>query len=59
VLATVPDSVDLGYRVIVVKDGLATHSMQHTKPRSIYTPKAFDIQIEFVKAGEVPETWRP
>ncbi|NEU97004.1 cysteine hydrolase family protein [Bradyrhizobium uaiense] len=59
VLATVLAAVDIGYRVIVVKDGLCSSSdAAHEASLHLYAQR-FDVQIELAEAGEVLDSWRP
>ncbi|MGY3442530.1 MULTISPECIES: cysteine hydrolase family protein [unclassified Bradyrhizobium] len=59
VLASVLDAVDVGYRVIVVKDGLCSSSdAAHEASLHLYAQR-FDVQIELAEAGEVLDAWRP
>jgi len=58
VLATVLAAVDLGYRIILVRDGLCSSSDEaHDALRGLYA-KRFDIQIELADMASVFEFWR-
>jgi nicotinamidase-related amidase len=58
ILATVLDAVDLGYRVIVVEDGVCSSSDEgHDALMTLYG-RRFSEQIEMAKAEEVLALWR-
>jgi nicotinamidase-related amidase len=58
VLASVLAAVDLGYRVVVVKDGLCSSSDEaHDSTLNLFM-RRFDLQIELADAARVLETWR-
>jgi nicotinamidase-related amidase len=58
VLASVLDAVDLGFRVVIVEDGLCSSSdAGHDALMTMYR-KRFAEQIELVGAEELPELWR-
>ena len=57
-LSTILAAVDLGYRIIVVKDGLCSSSDQiHDALLGLYAQR-FDLQVELTKANELLEVWR-
>jgi len=59
VLSTILSAVDIGYRIIVVKDALCSSSdLSHDALLSLYATR-FDLQIELATADEVLECWRP
>ncbi len=59
VLSTVLSAVDIGYRIIVVKDALCSSSdVSHDALLGLYAAR-FDLQIELATAAEVLATWRP
>ncbi len=59
VLSTVLSAVDIGYRIIVVKDALCSSSdLSHDALLGLYATR-FDLQIELATAEEVLECWRP
>ena len=58
VLSTILAAVDLGYRVIVVKDGLCSSADQtHDALLGLYAQR-FDLQVELTQANELLEVWR-
>src|SRR3981189_1791216 len=58
VLSTILAAVDLGYRIIVVKDGLCSSSDQtHDALLGLYAQR-FDLQVELTQANELLEVWR-
>jgi nicotinamidase-related amidase len=58
VLSTVLAAVDLGYRTILVKDGLCSSSDDtHDALLGLYA-RRFDVQIELAEAREVIAGWR-
>jgi nicotinamidase-related amidase len=58
VLATVLSAVDLGYRIILVQDGLCSSSDEaHDALTNLYA-KRFDIQIELADMASILESWR-
>lgn len=58
VLASVLDAVDLGFRVVIVEDGLCSSSdAGHDALMTMYRAR-FAEQIELVRAEELPELWR-
>ena len=58
VLATVLSAVDLGYRIVLVRDGLCSSSDQaHDALTDLYE-KRFDIQIESADLAFVLDLWR-
>ena len=58
VLASVLAAVDLGYPVVVVKDGLCSSSDEaHDSTLNLFT-RRFDLQIELTDAARVLETRR-
>lgn len=59
VLATVLSAVDIGYRIVVVKDGLCSSSDEsHDALLALYAMR-FDVQVELATAEEVLDCWRP
>lgn len=59
VLATVLDAVDLGYRVILVRDGVCSSSDEgHDSLLALYQ-RRYSLQIETADAEEVLRLWRP
>ena len=57
VLSSVLAAVDLGYRIIVVRDALCSSSDEsHDALLGLYR-RRFDVQIELAAAAEVLETW--
>ena len=59
VLSTVLSAVDVGYRIVVVKDGLCSSSdASHDTLLALYA-KRFDIQVERATAEEVLDCWSP
>lgn len=59
VLATVLSAVDLGYRTIVVKDGLCSSSDEtHDASLRLYAQR-FNVQVELTDAAELIDSWRP
>jgi nicotinamidase-related amidase len=58
VLSTILAAVDLGYRIIVVRDALCSSSDEsHDALLELYA-RRFDIQIELAEAAEVLEAWQ-
>jgi nicotinamidase-related amidase len=58
VLATVLGAVDLGYRVVVVRDGVcSTSDKTHEAMIDMYSSR-FSVQIELAEADEVIDAWR-
>lgn len=58
VLATVLDAVDLGYRVIVVRDAICSSSdVGHDASMKVYHER-FGIQIETADADEILNSWQ-
>ena len=58
VLATVLAAVDLGYRIVVVKDGLCSSADEsHDALLGLYA-RRFDLQIELTEADELLQIWR-
>ncbi len=59
VLSTVLSAVDIGYRIIVVKDALCSSSdASHDALLNLYATR-FDLQIELATAAEALASWRP
>ena len=59
VLSTVLSAVDLGFRVIIVEDGLCSSSdTGHDALMTMYRTR-FHGQIDLVGAAELQELWRP
>lgn len=59
VLSTVLSAVDLGYRTIVVKDGLCSSSdTAHDASLRLYAQR-FNVQVELTEAAELIDSWRP
>lgn len=57
VLATVLDAVDLGLRVILVRDGVCSSSDDgHDSLLALYH-RRFSLQIETADAGEIMQQW--
>ena len=57
VLATVLSAVDLGYRTIVVKDGVCSSSdSAHEASLHLYAQR-FNVQVELAEAAELIEAW--
>jgi nicotinamidase-related amidase len=57
VLSTVLSAVDLGYRVIVVKDALcSSNDSSHDSLMELYETR-FDVQIELASSEEVLANW--
>jgi nicotinamidase-related amidase len=58
VLASVLDAVDLGFRVVIVEDGLCSSSdAGHDALMTMYRSR-FAEQIELVRAEELSQLWR-
>jgi nicotinamidase-related amidase len=58
VLSTILSAIDLGYRIIVVKDALCSSSDEtHDALLGLYG-RRFDLQIELTNADELLETWK-
>jgi nicotinamidase-related amidase len=58
VLATVMGAIDLGYRVVVVKDALCSSAdSTHDKMIDIYCDR-FQMQIEAVDTSEILHNWK-
>ena len=58
VLATVLDGVDLGYRVIVVRDAICSSSDEgHEASLKVYHQR-YSLQIETANADEVLSCWQ-
>lgn len=52
-------AVDLGYRTIVVKDGLCSSAdTTHDASLRLYAQR-FNVQVELTGAAELIESWRP
>jgi nicotinamidase-related amidase len=59
VIATVLSAVDLGFRVVIVKDALCSSSDEgHDALMTIYRTR-FHEQIDLLEAEELFEVWRP
>jgi len=59
VLATVMDAVDLGFRVVLVEDGLcSSYDAGHDALMTMYRLR-YSLQINLVNSRELPELWRP
>jgi nicotinamidase-related amidase len=59
VLATVMDAVDLGFRVVLVEDGVCSSSdAGHDALMTMYRLR-YSLQISLVNSRELPELWRP
>lgn len=59
VLSTVMDAVDLGFRVILVRDGVCSSSDEgHDASLAVYG-RRYAVQIETVFAEEIVHAWRP
>jgi nicotinamidase-related amidase len=59
VLATVLDAIDIGYRVIVLEDGLCSSSDPgHDALMSMYRTR-YSSQIEVIDFPQLCEVWRP
>ncbi|WP_371420800.1 cysteine hydrolase family protein [Tardiphaga sp.] len=57
VLSTILSAVDLGYRIIVAKDGLCSSAdATHDALLGLYA-KRFDLQIELAECGEILACW--
>ncbi len=57
VLATVLDAIDLGYRVVIVEDGVASSSPQgHAAAMSAIYPR-YDQQIEVLTTDDLLHAW--
>jgi len=57
VLSTILAAIDLGYRIIVVKDGLCSSADQtHDALLGLYGQR-FDLQVELTQANELLEVW--
>ena len=59
VLSTVMGAVDLGFRVILVEDGLCSSSDEGHDFLVTLFRKRFSCQVETVTSQEVLETWTP
>jgi nicotinamidase-related amidase len=58
VLSTVLDAVNIGFRVVIVEDGLCSSSdAGHDALMTMYRMR-FNEQIDLVKAHELPDVWR-
>lgn len=58
VLSTVLDAVDLGYRVIVVRDGVCSSSDEgHDALLDLYHQR-YSLQVETADAAEILASWR-
>jgi nicotinamidase-related amidase len=58
VLATILSAVDLGYRTIVVKDGLcSSYDTAHDASLRLYAQR-FNVQVELTEAAELIDSWR-
>ena len=58
VLATVLDAVDLGYRVILVRDGVCSSSDEgHDALLAVYR-RRYSLQIETADAADILRLWR-
>jgi nicotinamidase-related amidase len=58
VLAAVLGAVDLGYRVVVVKDGLCSSSdASHDRLIALYHER-YGQQVEAAECAEVLDAWR-
>lgn len=59
VLSTVLSAVDLGYRVIVVRDAVCSSTDEgHDALMTLYENR-YDVQIELATTAEVVEGWKP
>lgn len=59
VLSTILGAVDLGYRIIVAKDGLCSSADEtHDALLGLYAQR-FDLQIELADCAEVLACWSP
>lgn len=59
VLATVMDAVDMGYRVVLVCDGVCSSSDEgHDASLAVYR-RRYAVQIETASADEIMRSWRP
>lgn len=57
VLSTALNAIDLGYRMIIVKDGLCSSSDEaHDASLRLYEQR-YHVQIELAEAGEVMDAW--
>jgi nicotinamidase-related amidase len=58
VLSTVMSAIDLGFRVVIIEDGLCSSSdTGHAALMSMYRTR-FHGQIDVLSAQELPELWR-
>jgi nicotinamidase-related amidase len=58
VLSTILSAVDLGYRIIVVRDGLCSSADEsHDALLALYA-RRFDLQVELTDAERLLEAWR-
>jgi nicotinamidase-related amidase len=57
VLSTALNAIDLGYRIILVKDGLCSSSNEaHDASLRLYKQR-YHVQIELAEADEVMDAW--
>jgi nicotinamidase-related amidase len=57
VLSTILSAIDLGYRIIVAKDGLCSSADEtHDALLGLYAQR-FDLQIELANSAEILENW--
>jgi nicotinamidase-related amidase len=57
VLSTALNAIDLGYRMIIVKDGLCSSSNEaHDASLRLYEQR-YHVQIELAEASEVMDAW--
>ena len=59
VLSTVLAAVDLGYRIIIARDGVCSSSdAGHDALMGLFR-RRFDVQIEVAEVNEIVDAWRP
>jgi nicotinamidase-related amidase len=59
VLSTVLAAVDLGYRIVIAKDGVCSSSDEsHDALMKVYRGR-YDVQIALAGVDEILEAWRP
>ncbi len=59
VLSTVLAAVDLGYRIILARDGVCSSSdAGHDALMGLFR-RRFDVQIEVAEVNEIVDAWRP
>jgi nicotinamidase-related amidase len=59
VLASALGAIDLGYRVVIARDGVCSSSdAQHDALIDLYA-KRFDVQLELAAVAEIIDAWRP